>query len=93
MIQGLFLLIIITCFICGIVFITINLTRLNTPAPKTQIIYRYMPKTFEQEQNEQPFVSEIFKTLFTDQTPWVNSIMDYDRRKQEAINKYYISQI
>jgi hypothetical protein len=93
MIQGLFLFIILLCTICGIVFITVNLTKLNTPVPKTKIIYRYIPKTFEEEQNEQPYVSEIFKTLFTDQTPWVNSIMDYDRRKQEAVNKYYISQI
>lgn len=93
MIQGLFLFILILCTICGIIFITINLTKLNTPIPQTKIIYRYVPKTFEEEQNEQPFVSEIFKTLFTDQTPWVNSIMDYDRRKQEAVNKYYVSQI
>jgi hypothetical protein len=66
---------------------------LNFPAPETKIIYRYMPKTFEEEQTNQPFVSDIFKTMFTQHTPWINSVMDYDRRKQESVNKYYISQI
>ena len=42
----------IVCCLCGIIFVTINITRLNLAPPKTQIIYRYMPKTFEEEQNE-----------------------------------------
>lgn len=79
--------------ICGIICITINLTKLNTNIPTTKIVYKYIPKTFDEEQREQPYVTDLFKTMFTDQTPWVNSIMDYDRRKQESINKYYVSQI
>lgn len=93
MLQELFTTIMILCIICGIVCITINLVKLNFHVPETKIIYRYMPKTFDEEQREQPMVSEIFKTLFTDQTPWINSIMDYDRRRQEKVNKYYISQV
>lgn len=86
-------LVLIILVICAIVCITTNIVLLNLPTPQTQIIYRYMPRTFEEEQNAPPNVSEIFKTMFTEHSPWINSIMDYDRRKQEAVNKYYISQI
>lgn len=93
MIQNFIIIILILCMVCGLICITINITKLNTSQPETQIIYRYIPKTFDEEQREQPYVSDLFKTMFTDQTPWVNSIMDYDKRKQESINKYFISQI
>jgi len=61
--------------------------------PNTKIIYRYIPKTFAEEQRDYPMVTDIFKSLFTDQTPWVNSVMDYDKRKTLAVNKYYVSQV
>lgn len=93
MIHGLFMTILVLCTISGIICITINLVRLNYTPPETKIIYKYIPKTFDEEQREQPYVTDIFKTMFTDQTPWINSIMDYDRRKETAINKFYISQI
>lgn len=91
--RELFATITIICLICGIVCVTINLTKLNTTKLDTKIIYRYIPKTFDEEQREQPYVSDLFKTMFTEQTPWVNSILDYDKRKQESINKYMVSQI
>lgn len=93
MLQNLFITLLIIFAIMGIVCITINLVMLNIPIPESKIVYRYIPKTFEEEQNEQPFVTDIFKSMFTENSPWINSIMDYDRRKQTAINKYYISQI
>lgn len=85
--------ILILLLICGIICITVNLVYLNLPEPKTKIVYRYMPRTFEEEQNSRPIVSEIFKSMFTEHSPWVNSVMEYDTRKQESINKYYVSQI
>lgn len=93
MITKVFIVLLILCFLCGLICVVINLTKLNFPIPETKVVYKYMPKTFEQEQYEQPFVSEIFKTLFTDNTPWVNSVMDYDARKLENVNNYFISQI
>lgn len=93
MMNKIFILILFVCFILGVICITVNLVILNYQVPKTKIIYRYLPKSFEQKQREQPFASEIFKTMFTQQSPWLDSSMDYDRRKMEAINKYFISQI
>jgi hypothetical protein len=83
----------VICLICGVICITINLVKLNYPEPKAKIIYRYIPKTFDEEQKNLPLVSEIFKSMFTDQTPWIESVMTYDRRQHEAINKYFVSQI
>lgn len=93
MLRGLFVVILSLCIAIGIICVTINLVKLNMSPPETKIIYKYLPKTFNEEQCNQPFVSEIFKSMFTQQSPWINSIMDYDRRKQTAVNAYYVSQI
>lgn len=75
------------------ILITIDLTKRNTTQPATKMVYRYIPKTFEQEQNDPEYVSEIFSSMFTEQTPWMKSVTNYDRNKQEEVNKYFISQI
>jgi uncharacterized membrane protein len=93
MIKGLLIVWLLICLICGIVCVTINLVRINYTKPETKIVYRYIPKTFDEQQRESPYVSDLFKTMFTDQTPWIDSVMNYDRRKQEVVNKYFVSQI
>jgi len=77
----------------AVICIIVNLIVLNAQIPREKIIYKYMPRTFKEEQENQPLVSSIFKSMFTDQTPWVNSVMSYDKRKEESVNKYYVSQI
>ena len=93
MLRGLFVSMLVICIIIGIICITINLVRLNMPYPETKIVYKYIPKTFEDEQDHPQYASELFKSMFTQQSPWINSVMDYDRRKEESINKYYVSQV
>lgn len=90
MILGVILLIL---FMTAIISVTVGIINVNTKPPETRVIYKYMPRSFEEDQNNQPLVSDLFKSMFTDQTPWINSVMTYDRRKQESVNKYYISQI
>lgn len=57
------------------------------------IEYRYIPRTFEEEQDSPVYPSELFETMFSQPSPWVLSIRDYDRKKQEKINQYFISQL
>jgi hypothetical protein len=76
----------------GITFVVINLTVTLKECPKPQTIYRYLPRTFEEEQNEPVLVSDIFKTMFSQPSPWIGSINDLDTRKSESINRYFISQ-
>lgn len=59
----------------------------------TKIIYRYLPRSLEEEQESPVFVSEIFKAMFEQPSVWINSIKDDYLRKNEVLNKYYISQL
>lgn len=79
--------------IIGLIFMTIGLTRATIETPNEKIVYRYIPRTFEEEQNEPVMISDIFKTMFSQPEPWIGNINDVDTRKREAINKYYISQL
>ena len=72
--------------------IVINLTWTLKKCPD-KIIYRYIPRTFEEQQNEPDNVSNIFRKMFVEQSPWVGNLNDVDTRKQDSINRYFISQI
>ena len=76
----------------GILLITINIVSAEKKCNPSQTIYKYLPRTFEEEQNEPVYVSDIFKTMFSQQSPWVASVQGLNMKKTEAINDYFISQ-
>ncbi len=88
-------LIIILLIFLGIILMTIEVTRIKAGLVKQEprIVYRYIPRTFEEEQVDPVPVSDIFETMFSQPSPWVGSIKTYDRRKQEKINQYFVSQL
>jgi hypothetical protein len=59
----------------------------------TKIVYKYLPRSLEEEEESPVYVSEIFKAMFEQPSVWINSIKDDYLRKNEVLNKYYISQI
>lgn len=77
----------------GIVLVVIDLTRETRQCPKQQIVYRYIPRTFDQEQDEPVYPSDIFKTMFTQASAWNNGLNDFEQRRNLDINKYFISQV
>lgn len=87
-------LVIIVIFI-ALTMIMVNVTQINAGLvdKEPKIIYRYIPRTFEEEQLEPVYVSEIFDVMFSREDPWVNSIRSYDERKQEKINQYFVTQM
>ncbi len=89
MISKLLMLIII---FLGILSISISIVKSEQQCPKEKIIYKYIPRTFEEEQLEPVYVSDIFRTMFSQESPWTRSMNAVDTRKHEAINKYFISQ-
>lgn len=101
MLKVIFLVILILGIICitiGIVqtqtIINLQETNLNPELNKTpEIIYRYIPRTFAEEKEQPVYVSEIFDTMFSQPSPWIISLRNYDERKQEKINQYFISQM
>jgi hypothetical protein len=86
---------IIIIFMIGIAFVIggIAKNRLIPTDRHDKIIYRYIPRTFEEEQRDPPLVSDIFETMFSQPDPWVTSMRYYDVRKQENVNRYFITQL
>jgi hypothetical protein len=84
--KGIFILILIT----GIVLLILYFTTNNNTEPK--IIYKYLPRTLEEEENEPVFATEIFKTMFSQPSVWIDSAYENTIRRTEVPNKYYISQ-
>lgn len=85
--------IIIFLMFFGILCLAVAITKNNKSCPPPQIVYKYIPRTFEEEQNEPVYVSDIFASMFSQPSPWMVSIGNIDQRKQEEINKYFISQV
>ena len=79
----------------GILLVAIEVVRIQVglQEKKPEIEYRYIPRTFEEEQSDPVYVSEIFETMFSQPSPWILSIRDYDQRKQEKINQYFVTQL
>jgi hypothetical protein len=74
----------------GIIFIIIDIVRTYYKCPPNQVIYRYMPRTFKEEQTNPVPLSDIFKVLFNEPSPWINSIDTYT--SNNSINDRFISQ-
>jgi hypothetical protein len=86
--------IIIILLIFAFIFFYIDLyKRFEEKQNEKKIIYRYIPRMPEDELSDELFPSDIFETMFSQQSPWLVSINDLDARKSEEINKYFVSQI
>ncbi len=81
--------------IVGFIFLYIDLyNRLSTKLkPSERIIYKYIPRTPNNELQTDIFPSDIFETMFSRPTPWINSVNELDARQNKLVNKYFISQI
>lgn len=84
--------IIILLLVVGILFVVIETVKSSHKCQPQKIVYRYLPRSFEEEQEDPTHVSTLFKTMFTKPSPWVDSIGTYDREAQDKVNKYFISQ-
>jgi hypothetical protein len=87
--------IIVLIIFLGVIFLAIEITKIreNLKVKQEKVIYRYIPRTFEEEQLDPIPITDIFETMFSQPSPWVGSIRTYDRRKQEKVNQYFIDQL
>jgi hypothetical protein len=90
-IKGFFLIFLII----GILLIALYFMNnsINGGTGNTKIVYKYLPRSLEEEEESPVYVSEIFKGMFEQPSVWINSIKDDYSRKNEVLNKYYISQV
>jgi hypothetical protein len=91
-IKGFFLIFLIIGILLIALYFMSNSVNENGGGNK-KIVYKYLPRTLEEEQESPVFVSQIFKAMFEQPSVWINSIKDDYVRKNEVLNKYYISQI
>ena len=89
MYKGLLLLLLLF----GTILVIIEFIKSSQKCPVQKVIYKYIPRTFEEEQEEPVYVSDIFRTMFTQPSTWIGDVTDLDTRKRENINQYFISQI
>uniref|UniRef100_A0A6C0LTS3 Uncharacterized protein n=1 Tax=viral metagenome TaxID=1070528 RepID=A0A6C0LTS3_9ZZZZ len=82
-------------FIIGLIIIIIDVVKAYNKCPPQKIIYRYVPRTFLEDQENPVPLDDIFYTMFNNPTPWVASV-DVERKKNdigENLNRYYVTQI
>jgi len=82
-------------FIIGLLLVMIAVVRAYNQCEPSKIIYRYIPRTFVEEQENPVPLDDIFYTMFNNPTPWVASV-DIERKKNdigENLNRYYVTQI
>lgn len=75
----------------GILSIAIGYVNQLRKCLPSKIEYRYIPRTFQQDQDDPVKVSELYHTMFTEPTPWIRGVVDTSSRLSEA-NRYFISQ-
>lgn len=78
-------------FFIGTIFLVIYFVKRDAGKNK-EIIYKYIPRTLEEEQNEPVFVSEIFKAMFTQPSVWIDAVEEDKKRQTGKFNDYFISQ-
>lgn len=61
--------------------------------PKEKIIYKYLPRSPQEELEQPVFPSDIFSTMFSQPDPWILDLNDLDLRQKNNQNKYFISAI
>lgn len=85
----------IILFIVGIILLTVYFMSKAEISQKCEqkIIYKYLPRTLEEEQTEPVYVTQIFKTMFTQPSVWIDSTYEDTIRRTEQINKYFITQL
>jgi hypothetical protein len=89
LIKGFF----IITLIIGIIMLVIYYILNQEEGFKQNIIYKYIPRTLEDDEMSPIFVSEIFKTMFTQPSVWIDSINRDQNRTKDKIDKFYISQM
>jgi hypothetical protein len=58
-----------------------------------KIVYRYIPRVPYDELQTEVFPTDIFDSMFSQPTPWINTFNDLDVRQAKLTSKYFISQI
>ncbi len=90
--------ILLCILIIGVIFLSssvaMDITKKNMEKKmgSENIVYKYVPRTLVEEQEEPVYVSDIFNAMFTQPSTWIRNVNDLDTRKRESINQFFASQ-
>ena len=84
--------ILILLMFVGLLFVAVDLARTEKECPSNQIIYRFIPRTLDEELEAPAFATDVFRTMFAQPSPWIKSIDNMMLQKREDINQFFISQ-
>ena len=65
---------ILLLFIIGIIFIAVGYYKDNQQCPPPIVQFRYVPKTFSQEQDVEEPILSTFSSMFKDNSAWMKNI-------------------
>lgn len=89
----------ILLFIAVVAILIMVISYVNsrtTPITKSdrdvKIVYRYIPRTYQDDNVEPVFVSDVFKKMFEKESPWIRSIREVDYDAHTDASQYFISQ-
>lgn len=71
----------------GILMIVVELSKINNTCPKNKIIYKYIPRTLEEEEESSVYVTDIFKTMFSQPSPWIAGRKDEYKMKDVVLSQ------
>lgn len=77
----------------GLVCIVISVTKQISACPEPKIEYKYIPRTFQEEQDNPVYVSDIFRDMFEKPSPWIASVNNIEYQKKQELNNFFISQV
>jgi hypothetical protein len=85
----------LTLLFAGLVLITVGYVNAKSYCPPPRVEYRFVPRTFVEEQESPVPVTDIFASMFFESTPFINtesSKLLPPPTQQQPINKFFISQ-
>ena len=72
----------------AIIFIVIDVTKMYYKCPKNVIEYRYIPRSFNDEQNDPVPIKQVFGSMFENPSPWINSFTNSGDIKSNRDNNF-----
>jgi len=89
-------LILVTLMFIAIILVVVGFIKVGQQCPQRKIEYRYVPRTFIEDQKEPVPVTDIFAKMFFESTPWISHEagkgLGPPNTQQNDINKNFISQ-
>ena len=89
-------LILITLLFIAIIFVVIGYVKATHHCPPQKTEYRYVPRSFIEDQKEPVPITDIFAKMFYESTPWISheagKLLPPPNLQQRDIDKYFISQ-